>query len=139
MFVIFDLDGTLALTGHRSHFLAKKDWRGFFAACDEDQPNLPVIAVFHAMLCDNHRVEIWSGRSDEVADKTRRWLARYYLDVVPLRMRKAGDYTSDVALKQSWLDAADPKPDMIFDDRVSVVAMWRANGITCLQVAPGGF
>jgi len=31
LFVVFDLDGTLALTDHRAHFLEreKKDWRGF--------------------------------------------------------------------------------------------------------------
>lgn len=38
MFVIFDLDGTLALNEHRQHFVqrevGKKDWRSFFAACD---------------------------------------------------------------------------------------------------------
>ena len=27
----------------------------------------------------------------------------------------------------------------VLDDRDSVVAMWRAMGLTCLQVAPGAF
>jgi hypothetical protein len=40
MFVVFDLDGTLALNEHRQHFVdrpvGQKDWRGFFAACDRD-------------------------------------------------------------------------------------------------------
>ena len=34
---------------------------------------------------------------------------------------------------------ADWNPDMVFDDRNQVVDMWRANGIPCLQVAPGNF
>lgn len=28
---------------------------------------------------------------------------------------------------------------MVFDDRDKVVAMWRRQGLTCLQVAPGDF
>ena len=29
--------------------------------------------------------------------------------------------------------------DMVFDDRQQVVDMWRANGLTCFQVAEGNF
>jgi len=28
---------------------------------------------------------------------------------------------------------------MVFDDRNSVVDMWRENGVRCMQVAPGDF
>lgn len=31
MFVVFDLDGTLADLEHRKHLIGAKDWRGFFA------------------------------------------------------------------------------------------------------------
>jgi hypothetical protein len=55
MFVVFDLDGTLALTEHRAHFLKRpskeKDWRGFYAACDKDQPCHPIIWTPLARRC----------------------------------------------------------------------------------------
>ncbi|GFE12858.1 hypothetical protein Sgleb_09050 [Streptomyces glebosus] len=37
---VFDLDGTLADTGHRQHLLRQtpRDWRAFFAAATEDPP-----------------------------------------------------------------------------------------------------
>jgi len=38
-----------------------------------------------------------------------------------------------------WLDECDMKPDLVFDDRASVVTMWRENGIACAQVAAGDF
>jgi hypothetical protein len=140
MFVVFDLDGTLALTEHRSHFLTgpgPKDWRGFYAACDQDQPNLPIIATL-IELGESHDVEIWSGRSDEVRDKTEAWLERHQLDTVRLRMRAAGDHRPDTILKAEWLDEG-RKPDLVFEDRTSMVAMYRARGIVCCQVAPGDF
>lgn len=58
-------------------------------------------------------------------------------------MRVEGDYTPDDVLKRQWLDFMLDE-DLarlvaVFDDRASVVQMWRNAGITCLQVAEGGF
>ena len=141
MFVVFDLDGTLANTDHRAHLvdraLGKPDWRAFYAACDQDAAHWHIIHVLTALVEGGHRVEIWSGRSDEVRDKTEAWLSAHGLDAVPIRMRREHDYTPDDVLKHTWL--ADGRPDLIFDDRSKVVAMWRAEGIPCCQVAPGDF
>jgi len=59
-----------------------------------------------------------------------------------LRMRKNGDYTPDDVLKKAWLDELFPDKGYIlcvFDDRDKVVNMWRREGLTCFQVAPGNF
>lgn len=150
---IFDLDGTLALIQHRRHFVERErkaqDWAGFYAACSDDEPNNPVIRVMEALRLAGAEVWIFSGRSDEVRDKTVAWLAQHTsfmthdLDGPMLTMRAAGDYTADDMLKRQWLD------DMLredrdrlyctFDDRDRVVKMWRAAGVTCLQVAEGEF
>jgi hypothetical protein len=166
---IFDLDGTLALIDHRRPILDDKTdpdrWRKFYAACVADKPNQPVIRTL-IMLRDGVReveydevrndgrvgvavtyvsaeIWIWSGRGSEVELETHRWLDEYVGDFARIRMRPAGDYTSDVELKQRWLDEMAPEDRerlvAVFDDRNSVVEMWRANGIACFQVAPGDF
>jgi hypothetical protein len=148
MIVVFDLDGTLALNEHRVHhirgdFGRKKDYDAFFAACVDDQPCRPVMATFAALVRAQHVVEIWSGRSDQVRDETGRWLARFGISSYYLRrMRRAGDHQPDVELKRAWLNearAAGVPPDLVYDDRDSVVAMWREEGVPCFQVAPGPF
>ena len=143
MKVIFDLDGTLALTEHREHFLTRpsreKDWRGFYAACDKDEPCHPIIRTLLALWTTGADVEIWSGRSGEVADKTAAWLASHGLGHIPIKMRAEGDHRHDTVLKAEWLDACDVKPSLIFEDRSRVVEMWRSRGIVCCQVAPGEF
>lgn len=143
MFVVFDLDGTLALNEHRQHFVQRpvgqKDWRSFFAACDRDQLYWQAARILQILDATGNRVEIWSGRSSEVIEKTREWLAKHGLAHVPFRCRPEGDRTPDHELKKQWLEECSQKPDLIFDDRDSVVAMWRENGIACFQVAPGGF
>lgn len=148
---IFDLDGTLANIEHRKHMLADADdpqrWRRFYAACHLDEPNWPVIKVMDSLLM---LADIWifSGRSDEVRDKTVSWLTRYTsllkhdLDTA-LVMRRAGDYTADDKLKEQWLHGmlVDDRRRLVavFDDRRRVVDMWRGNGVPCFQVADGEF
>lgn len=149
---IFDLDGTLALIGHRRHILERETrdkWRHFYAACDKDTPNAPVIATMERLRHAGAEVWIFSGRSDEVRDKTIAWLAQHTsfmthdLEGPMLQMRTEGDYTSDDVLKKQWLDSMlhEDRERLVatFDDRDRVVQMWRDNGVTCFQVAPGEF
>ncbi|MEZ5595659.1 MAG: hypothetical protein R3E84_04585 [Pseudomonadales bacterium] len=146
---IFDLDGTVALIDHRRHLVAgkRRAWGAFFAACVHDAPNAPVIRTMRQLHDSGAQLWIWSGRSDEVKAQTLAWLQRHLpwlgLDGNTLRMRRQGDYTPDEILKRSWLHAlaVDDRQRLIaiFDDRDKVVAMWRAEGVTCFQVAAGDF
>ncbi len=149
---IFDLDGTLALIEHRRRFIERprgeQDWAGFYAACVNDEPNRPVLAVMESLRLT---ADIWifSGRSDEVRPQTEAWLAQHTsfmshdLQGPMLTMRQSGDYTPDDVLKREWLGEMltydRRRLVAVFDDRDRVVQMWRAEGVTCLQVAPGEF
>ena len=165
LFVIFDLDGTLANIDHRLHYLDHNDWNSFFEACDKDEPVLDVINVLKAFVEAGHHVEIWSGRSAQVEEKTKAWLDKYigenryhaprswensafdqfqnliynYPSDLLTHMRAENDFRADYIIKEEWLHAFHQKhgkfPDMIFDDRQQVVDMWRRNGVTCAQVA----
>ena len=156
---IFDLDGTLALIDHRRHFVEgeKKDWPAFYRACVDDEPNEPVIRTLNALRKAGAEVWIWSSRSDEVKTETVAWLHRHGCFGSPrdvlwawpfgaperFRMRPANDYTPDDELKRRWLSEIEPpeyaRLTAVFDDRDKVVAMWRAAGVPCFQVAPGAF
>ncbi|WP_458425033.1 phosphatase domain-containing protein [Methylorubrum extorquens] len=135
-------DRTLALTEHRAHFLnppsKEKDWRGFYAACDRDEPCHPIIRTLLALHNTGAEVEIWSGRSHEVKDKTTAWLAEHGLGHISIQTRRAGDHRPDTVLKAEWLDEG-RTPALVFEDRSSMVAMYRSRGIVCCQFAPGEF
>lgn len=145
---IFDLDGTLALTEHRQHLVQrdKPDWKAFFAACVDDEPNIPVVDTLLRLLDCGCDVWIWSGRSSEVMEQTNAWLSDAlggYAHGVPLTMRVEGDFSPDEELKKLWLDDLTTydrrRLVAVFDDRDKVVAMWRAAGVPCFQVAAGAF
>lgn len=137
MFVVFDLDGTLADIGHRVHHVrgGKRDWDSFFKECVFDRGVPHVIETFHAHLAAGHKVRIWSARSDVVRAETERWLSDMGIDPCFLQhMRAAGDNTPDATLKRYWLNQEQERPDLVYDDRQRVVDMWRAEGIPCFQV-----
>ncbi|PCI59311.1 MAG: hypothetical protein COB37_11745 [Kordiimonadales bacterium] len=142
MFVVFDLDGTLADHSHRHHHVMEEpqNWDAFFAECPADAPHPQVIAALHAHQKSGHRVEIWSGRSAVVKTETRQWLSKHGINPDLLKhMRPVDDLTADDTLKENWLRAATPRPDAVYEDRTLVVDMFRRNGIACFQVAPGDY
>ena len=147
---IFDLDGTLALMEHRLPFInnGEKRWREFYEACDQDQPNIPVITLLNHLRQARAEIWIFTGRSDVVREKTEKWLFTHTsLSISEIQqgifMRKDGDYRQDQMLKKFWLLGLSEQDrgriQMVFEDRDCVVQMWRENGIPCLQVANGAF
>ena len=59
-----------------------------------------------------------------------------------LELRSDTDYRPDTEVKSGMLDKFRKQgfnPELVFDDRSSVVDMWRQRGLRAVQVAPGDF
>lgn len=140
---VFDLDGTLALVDHRRDILQneKPDWHSFNRASLFDPPNEPVANVLRSLFESGYEVWIVSGRSDVAALETRGWLTKHAVPFHRLLMRSAQDNRADHVLKREWAEHYQFLETVIavFDDRNSVVSMWRELGVTCFQVAEGDF
>lgn len=146
--VIFDLDGTLAIIEKRKNKSTKQDgkfnWNTFFDPknIELDEPNPPVIEMFKLLKSQGFNTVIFSGRSDRTKEATLNWLDQHGVKPDAIKMRKNGSFMPDDKLKKLWLDSLlESGADVfcVFDDRDKVVKMWRDNGITCFQVAPGDF
>ena len=137
--VIFDLDGTLANIDHRLHFINQKtkDWSGFSKACTADLPKKAVIQTAKALYQFGHPLWILSGRSALVEKETIAWLKQYDIPYNKLLMRPINNFTPDYVLKYEWISAYNLKSRTlcVYDDRQSVVDMWREEGFECFQVA----
>ena len=146
--IIFDLDGTLALIDKRRAISTKPngklDWDIFFDPnnISLDEPNTPVIKTAQLFHAQGFRIVIFSGRSKATYRTSRQWLIQNDVPFDELHLRPHDKhYWADNKLKQHWLDTLVDKDDVfaVFDDRQQVVDMWRANGLTCFQVADGDF
>ena len=164
--VIFDLDGTLAnIDVRRDKSLkpnGKLNWDIFASPTsimDWDTPNVPVIKMAQLFKADGFKIVIFSGRNDRGFFATRDWLKIHNVPFDLLVMRpdkfkadswpiangnpatKEMRFMPDEILKKAMLDTFVDKNDVLMtvDDRQKVVDMWRAEGLTCFQVAPGDF
>ena len=142
--VVFDLDGTLANIDHRLHFIQgeNKDWEGFFGACPGDKPIQDTIDICNNLFGAGLVILIVSGRSETVREQTEIWLEENGIDHMGLYMRSQGDFRPDYEIKKELLTNGVIPADNIlcvFEDRASVVEMWRNMGLTCYQVDKGEF
>jgi len=146
--VIFDLDGTLALIDDRRSFSTKDNgkinWTKFFDPnnIQMDKPNNPVIIMAQTLKSQGFNIAIFSGRCTGTKDTTTKWLDKFNVPFDSITMRPLNSFTPDDKLKSDWFDAKFPNQSdvlCIFDDRDKVVKMWRDRGLTVMQVAPGSF
>lgn len=144
--VICDIDGTIADTTHRVHFVTdlkdgKKDWKGFFGAMDKDPVREQVRAVLIDLYNKGMNIVFMSGRPDNYKQVTLDWLARNNLDfAITLIMRRADDKRDDTEVKKQMLNTyfSDlSKIHTVIDDRPSVIRMWREQGLEVIDVGKG--
>jgi phosphatidate phosphatase APP1 len=139
---IFDIDGTIADCSHRIHLLDQKLWREFFARVADDKPIPHILGLAQDLARTGKAIVYVSGRSDECRAETLDWMMHNRAPSGPMFMRAADDHRPDFVVKSELLDkliASGYQPIMAFDDRNSVVRMWRERGIPCAQVAEGDF
>lgn len=138
MLVIFDIDGTLAMRGHRLGLKVQGADVYLGASC-KDEPNLSLVAMLHALRAAGHAVEIWTGRNERHRPLTAAWLTRQGIPANLLqRMRPDSDDADateampDDDLKQGWLLALAALPGLAIDDKPEVIAMFSRYGVCAL-------
>lgn len=131
--IVCDIDGTLAICGDRDIYDGSK------AYLDTVKDEIREILE---RFSETHTIVIVSGRDDSHRDVTRKWLIDKGIPFDELWMRPEGDRRKDSVVKQEIYDQCIKGKyniKFVLDDRDQVVEMWRANGLTCLQVAEGNF
>lgn len=145
LYVIFDLDGTLANNEHRQHFLSTspKQWDAFFEAMNKDEPNANIVELYKTLVASKaYEVIIFTARPERYRSATLAWLQKFSIPCTSMYMRRDGDYRADAEIKAEMLKLLGIEPSnvaFIVDDRAQVVRMWRDLGITCLQCADHNF
>lgn len=144
---IFDMDGTLA------HFDVEhlgplvhgetKSWDAFHDAMAEARPIEPVAKMLRMLKAAGETIVICSGRPEEWSHRSEAWLHANDLPFDAIYLRpKGADHVSDPDVKRALLArmrADGFEPWIVFEDRATVVDAWRAEGLICLQCAPGDF
>lgn len=134
--VIFDIDGTLADNSERQKYLSELRWDMFFNEMGNDYPVKEVLELYNLIKnSQQYKMIIVSGRPEKYKKLTEQWLTWNNIYYDDLYMRKDGDQRKDNVIKQEILKHIKEKYEIsfAFDDRKSVVDMWRENGVFCFQ------
>ena len=128
----------------------RKDWYSYLTRCADDAPIEPIFEALKRLSGEavgsiKYDILVVSGRPIDLCGiATEDWLDRWFMEhgmtYRHLFMRRNGKFP-DYEVKQAILDLL-PKERIkyVLDDRASVCNQtWRANGLTCLQVAEGNF
>ncbi len=131
--IICDIDGTVAIIHNRGFF----DWE----LVGNDLPNYPVIEHIRAFYSQGYEIVFVSGRMDYSFTETVKWLKQHVIFDFELYMRLREDYRPDTEVKKEIFEKELVNRNIawVYDDRNSVVKMWRSLGLTVLQVADGDF
>lgn len=144
--ILCDIDGTLADTSHRLHFVnrpegEKKDWKGFFEAMPEDKPRHEVMATVSKHASLGYEIFLVSARPETYRIQTEAWLFSHFgTEYKALFMRGVHDSRPDTEVKKEILNKYFPDLSWIrqvIDDRPSVIRMWREQGLNVVDVGSG--
>ena len=143
--IIFDVDGTLMNINHRRHYLEgkKKDWESFRQKMVDDTPNEHVVMMAKMLKDAGHRIIISTGRLESDKDLTLDQIGKAGVRYDLACFRDLDQrYMPDFVVKEMMLSdmmMMGYNPTIAFDDRDSVVEMWRTNGLHVFQVDKGDF
>lgn len=128
---------------HGTRKLDRKFHDKFYSLCGKDAPIEFVIKWMRAEYEDPNNLNlVVSGRSPEngTAELTITWLEEHNAPFHHIYMRRAHNHGLDTVEKQLILDdllasgLQKEQIDLVVDDRPSVVAMWRENGLRVVPV-----
>ena len=140
--VICDMDGTLADPTHRLKYAKgeEKNWDHFFALAALDTPRKDVIEQAAKIKRDSGaRLMIVSARPEKYRNDTLGWLAGQGISPDILIMREDNDKRQDTEVKADIFDKYLKNLAIValFDDRPSVIRMWREKGVNVIDVGKG--
>ena len=118
---------------------------------DGDRPIPEMVELLQMLGNDNrNRLIFCSGRGEQNRSITEKQIRQLLsarsdnenLNRINLYLRGHADFRDDSVVKSDLYDqmlADGFKPAIVFEDRASVVKMWRTLGLRCLQVAEANF
>jgi len=144
--VIFDIDGTLADSSKRVHYIlpkdgGKKNWKAFMDEAKYDEPHPHVVSLNKMYFNAGYHVVLLTGREASRRQDTLDWLNKEGVIFHALIMRLTSDYGKDnlvkKALLESYLEANNfdaSQIEVLYEDRLHVAETWREMGLPVFLV-----
>jgi phosphoglycolate phosphatase-like HAD superfamily hydrolase len=149
--VVFDVDGVLLNSEQRINLWLEGKPEEYFAQAKHDTPIQQGLAICKMFLMNpNYRVVFVTGRGDTPQHRRdTRYDLEDYMDhdirndqLLMREYPEVGPHLHDAEKKPLMIQQAGYSLDdifMVFEDRNSIVDMWRARGVVVYHTQPGNF
>lgn len=140
--VVCDIDGTVADLTHRLEYARgeKKDWKKFFSLLSGDTPRQDIYIAAQSLAHEHDALLVFvSARPEDYRLETEQWLRDNGMMYDNLIMRRKGDKRQDTDVKSDIYNRYLKQYEIVrvFDDRPSVIRMWREKGLEVEDVGNG--
>ena len=137
--VLCDIDHTLSNSFWRDEMIGGPGgWDEYHANAAADEPLPDMVNMINSLSDTGYNIVAITARPEKWRKMTMDWLVRYGIFTDELLMRADTDYhpAPEIKLKLANERFKDIKDEVAFvlDDRVDVVAAFKALGVTALQV-----
>lgn len=141
--VIFDVDGTLASTKWREHYVAgaNKDWSAFHGGMVLDSPIAETVEAARRYHDEGYTVIALTLRPERFRPHMWRWFDENDVPVDELYLRPTNDYRDGAVVKRDIYEKQiKPRYDVVkaYDDYTKIVDMWTEAGVPAVNVHDPG-
>ncbi len=144
--ITFDLDSTLADTGHRHSLIDREngtDWNAYSLACSDDTPIAGMVETVRLFAkIPGIEVHALSGRASVALENTRLWFARHGIPIEHIWLDEDPKGWSDKFTHAEYKlhrlrqieRVTGKRVRLHFDDWATVASVLEKNGVPCVCV-----
>ncbi len=141
MLIVADIDHTLAASWWRDPMIGVESWDAYHEQSKNDEPIAATVELVRCLHSAGHVLIGCTSRPVKWRELTMSWLVRHNIFLEDIMMRQDSDYRPapelKLAMAREYFGGDLTKMDLMIEDRDDVVAAFRAEGVTCIQVLSG--
>jgi hypothetical protein len=138
MYVLLDLDHTIANSFWRDSMIGIEPWDVYHEASKDDKPFKKITRLVNSLAAMSYVVVGITGRNEKFRQLTTKWLLSNKIDVDELLMRPDNDFSKNGEMKIKLINdhfkGDYSRIQFLIDDNEETILAFSKLGITTLQV-----
>jgi hypothetical protein len=138
MYILVDIDHTIANSFWRDHMIGRASWDEYHAASKDDIPFRKVVNLINSLSTMDYIIIAFTGRNEKFRQLTLNWFLKNQIDVDELLMRPDDNFEKNGEMKKKLIEdrfnGKYKEIHFIIEDNDDSVVTFFNMGITTLQI-----
>jgi hypothetical protein len=138
MYILLDIDHTIANSFHRDSMIGAVPWDDYHAAAKDDKPFLKVVNLINSLSSVGYIIIGVTGRNEKFRRLTLDWFLKNHIDIDELLMRPDDNFIKNGEMKKTLIterfNGDFRQIHFLIDDNEDAILEFYKLGITTLQI-----